>query len=257
MIKLKRRINPAVKLRIKTEKENTTVNQYHVLLVEDEADILEYNKKQLEERGYRVTALEQAGPAEKIVEEDEPDIMVLDIMLPDGSGIDLCRKIRESFTGPVIFLTSLGESSQVVSGLKAGGDDYIIKPCRIEELAARIEAHLRRVERFQSGEVKTGSPHLTLNTKTQRAYVDGKDMLLKPKEFLLLYTLVKHRGRYLTADELYAQIWDMNSNDDVRTIWVHISRLRKKLKTQDGKQFADIECEKFKGYRLVLTDFKE
>ena len=231
------------------------MKRYHVLLAEDEAEILEYNKRQLEELGYRVTALERIGGVEDVLMTDEPDIMVLDIMLPDGSGIELCQRVRGYFSGPIIFLTSLGESSQIVRGLKAGGDDYITKPCRIEELAARIEAHLRRVERFRGGgELKTGSRHLTLNMETQRAYADGADLMLKPKEYQLLCTLIKCRGRYLTAEELYAQIWDMNSNDDVRTIWVHISNLRKKLKTPDGRRFADIECEKMKGYQLILTD---
>lgn len=233
------------------------MKRYHVLLAEDEKDILEYNKNQLEKRGYRVTAVESAGQAEKVLGEDEPDIIVLDIMLPDGSGIDLCQRIRDYFKGPLIFLTSLGESSQIVRGLKAGGDDYLTKPCGIEELAARIEAHLRRMERFQSDVLTVDGQHLSLNLKAQRAYADGKDMLLKPKEYQILQTLVRNRGNYLTAEELYAQIWDMNSNYDVRTIWVHICNLRKKLKNAEGVRIADIECEKLKGYRLVMLNTEE
>lgn len=233
------------------------MKQYHVLLVEDEEDIMRYNKKQLEARGYRVTALERAGQVEETLKEDEPDIIVLDIMLPDGSGIELCQRVRRYFNGTILFLTSLGESSQIVRGLQAGGDDYITKPCRIEELAARIEAHIRRLERFQSDVLETDDRHLSLNVKAQRAYADGWDMLLKPKEYQILQTLVRNRGRYLMAEELYAQIWDMNSNYDVRTIWVHISNLRKKLKTADGTRIADIECEKLKGYRLIMESTEE
>ncbi len=100
----------------------------HVLLGEDEPDILEFNREQLEQRGYRVTAVSTLEQVEDCVFRDEPDVLVLDIMMPDGSGVELCRKLRQQFRGPILFLTSLGESSQIVQGLRAGGDDYITKP---------------------------------------------------------------------------------------------------------------------------------
>ena len=127
---------------------------YHILLGEDEPDILEYNREQLEQRGYQVTAVSTLGQVEACVLRDNPDLLVLDVMMPDGSGLELCRRLREQFQGPILFLTSLGESSQIVQGLRAGGDDYITKPYDIEELAARIEAHLRRLER-RVGKIST------------------------------------------------------------------------------------------------------
>jgi len=172
---------------------------YHILLGEDEPDILEYNREQLEQRGYQVTAVSTLGQAEACVLRDNPDLLVLDVMMPDGSGLELCRRLREQFQGPILFLTSLGESSQIVQGLRAGGDDYITKPYDIEELAARIEAHLRRLERRVGEDIHQGGSRLYLNVKSQRAYLDGRDMLLKPKEYRLLAALMRNRGRYMEA----------------------------------------------------------
>jgi len=146
---------------------------YHILLGEDEPDILEYNREQLEQRGYQVTAVSTLGQAEACVLRDNPDLLVLDVMMPDGSGLELCRRLREQFQGPILFLTSLGESSQIVQGLRVGGDDYITKPYDIEELAARIEAHLRRLERRVGEDIHQGGSRLYLNVKSQRAYLDA------------------------------------------------------------------------------------
>lgn len=227
------------------------MNRYHVLLAEDEPDILEYNKVQLEQRGYRVTGAAELCQAEAVLRSDCPDILVLDIMMPDGSGIDLCRKVREVFKGPILFLTVLGESWQVVQGLRSGGDDYIVKPCPIDELAARIEAHLRHMQRYRQEILELGG-RLVLNSTTCRGFMDGRDMLLRPKEFRILQLLAEKRGDYVQAEELYREVWGMDSHKDMRTIWVHISSLRKKLRTGDGEKAADIQCEKSKGYRLIM-----
>ena len=227
---------------------------YHILLGEDEPDILEYNREQLEQRGYQVTAVSTLGQAESWVLRDNPGLRVLDVMLPAGSGVDLCRRLREQFQGPILFLTSLGESSQIVQGLRAGGDDYITKPYDIEELAARIEAHLRRLERRGGEDIHQGGSRLYLNVKSQRAYLDGRDMLLKPKEYRLLAALMRNRGRYMESGELYREIWDMAPNRDIRTVWVHISNLRKKLQDADGELIADIECKRALGYKLVMFE---
>ena len=227
---------------------------YHILLGEDEPDILEYNREQLEQRGYQVTAVSTLGQAEACVLRDNPDLLVLDVMMPDGSGLELCRRLREQFQGPILFLTSLGESSQIVQGLRVGGDDYITKPYDIEELAARIEAHLRRLERRVGEDIHQGGSRLYLNVKSQRAYLDGRDMLLKPKEYRLLAALMRNRGRYMEAGELYREIWDMAPNRDIRTVWVHISNLRKKLQGADGELIADIECKRALGYKLVMFE---
>ncbi|MBS6955203.1 MAG: response regulator transcription factor [Enterocloster asparagiformis] len=230
------------------------MRKYHILLCEDEAEIQAYNRKQLEGRGYRVTTVRTIKQARQALAGDLPDLIVLDIMLPDGSGVELCREIRGDFRGPVLFLTSLAESGQIVQGLRAGGDDYMTKPYEAEELIARIEAHLRKMERFRSDILRAGSGRLYLNGTTQRAYVDGRDMLLKPKEFQILYLLLDNYGGCVTAQELYEAVWDMDDNRDIRTVWVHISNLRKKLKSSDGARVADIISEKSRGYHLEIYD---
>lgn len=232
------------------------MGKYHVLLGEDEPDILGYNREQLEQRGYRVTAVSTLNQVEECVHREPPDLLVLDVMMPDGSGVELCRRLREWFHGPILFLTSLGESSQIVQGLRAGGDDYITKPYDIEELAARIESHLRILERRVKDDIRQDGGRLYLNVKSQRAYLDGRDMLLKPKEYRLLAALMRNRGRYVEAGELYKEIWDMMPNRDIRTVWVHISNLRKKLQGLDGEIIADIECKRALGYRLVMLEIE-
>lgn len=225
---------------------------YHILLGEDEPDILEYNREQLEQRGYQVTAVSTLGQVEACVFRDSPDLLVLDVMMPDGSGVELCRRLRGQFRGPILFLTSLGESSQIVQGLRAGGDDYITKPYDIEELAARIESHLRGLERSGREDICQEGERLYLNVRSQRAYLDGRDMLLKPKEYRLLAALMRNRGRYMEAEELYKEIWDMVPNRDIRTVWVHVSNLRKKLQGVNGEIIADIESKRALGYKLVM-----
>ena len=124
----------------------------------------------------------------------------------------------------------------------------------MEELIARIEAHLRKMERFRTDIRQAAGGRLYLNGATQRAYLDGRDMLLKPKEFQILYLLLEQFGRCVTAQELYEAVWDMDGNQDIRTVWVHISNLRKKLKREDGVRVADIVSEKSRGYHLELYD---
>ena len=178
---------------------------------------------------------------------------MLDILLPDGSGLDLCRQLRDQAV-PILLLTSLGESSQVIQGLTAGGDDYITKPYRVEELVARVKAHLRRIEVLRRAGAETGSDRFRLDTKLQRAYLDGEDLMLKPKEFLLLSTLVRNRSRAMTAEELYAEVWNMEPNNDLRTVLVHISSLRFKLRQGERRDFPIQIVRAGKGYRLTLGE---
>lgn len=222
---------------------------YHILLGEDEPDILEYNREQLEQRGYQVTAVSTLGQAEACVLRDNPDLLVLDVMMPDGSGLELCRRLREQFQGPILFLTSLGESSQIVQGLRAGGDDYITKPYDIEELAARIEAHLRRLERRVGEDIHQGGSRLYLNVKSQRAYLDGRDMLLKPKEYRLLAALMRNRGRYMEARES-KQCLMKDLGMSPKPVTPQIQRQEEKLRGIEGR-IGDIEKQNFSSYEEI------
>lgn len=225
---------------------------YRVLLVEDEPGILAGNKTALEGAGYTVDTAGTVTEARRRIGDATPDLVVMDILLPDGSGIELCRELRERFVAPILFLTSMDDTDEIVAGLRAGGDDYITKPYRIEELLARIEAQLRRTERLRKNADEELGP-LLLHTATQRAYLDGVDLLLSPKEFQILAVLMQHRGEYRTAGDIFAAVWGMDPNRDVRTVRVHISHLRSKIRRMAEEQAAvAVEYRDQKGYRIVL-----
>lgn len=226
---------------------------YRILLVEDTADIMDFNCKGLRDAGYTVLAARTLFEARQELAKGEPDVIVLDVMLPDGSGLELCEELSGSAT-PILLLTCLAESEQVVRGLRAGGDDYITKPYRFEELLARIEAQLRRVERLRGEKIDSGGELLRLDSKLQRAFLGDRDLMLKPKEYLLLLTLVQNRNRFLGPGELYAEVWGAVSNNDLRTVLVHLSALRLKLRrAAQGKREFRIAHSR-EGYRLLLPE---
>jgi len=227
---------------------------YHILLVEDEAEIRSFVCKRLSSEGYRVSQAENIREAGLSLQREQPDLIVLDIMLPDGSGLELCRDLRGITRAPILFATSLGEKSQIVQGLRAGADDYIVKPFDTDELVARIEALLRRVERLQADKPHPSSGRLTLEPKERRARWDGKDLVLSPKEYSILSVLCRNRNRFTTAEELYSEVWGMSAQEDVRTVKVHISGLRRKLCQTAGDSALELLHQKDRGYRLEITD---
>lgn len=223
---------------------------YHILLVEDDRLILQDNREALERRGYRVTATETVRQAQAAVEDDSPDLLLLDIQLPDGSGLELCRRLREHTAAPILFLTSLGDGDQIVHGLRLGGDDYIVKPYRMEELLARIEARLRGVERLREHSSQRGLGALRLETARSKAYVGDADLLLSPKEYHILAILMQNPGANHKADEIFAAVWGRDAMGDVRTVRVHITNLREKMR-EAGLENPSVEQYTSLGYRLV------
>lgn len=226
---------------------------YHILLVEDEAAIRDFVRKRLLAEGYRVSEAENIKEVGMLLQKGHPDLIVLDIMLPDGSGLELCRDLRGITRAPVLFATSLGEKSQIVQGLRAGADDYIVKPFDVDELVARIEALLRRVERMQAGKPSPSIGLLTLEPNERRAKWAGKDLVLSPKEYYILSVLCRNRNRFTTAEELYSEVWGMSAQEDVRTVKVHISGLRRKLRQAVGGNVLELVSQKERGYRLEFA----
>lgn len=234
--------------------ERTRMRDCHILLVEDMEELLEYNRKSLEAEGYRVSAAKNLAEARKLMKQGTPDLAVLDILLPDGSGLDFCRELRESLWIPVLFLTSLDESRQIVEGLEAGGDDYITKPYNMEVLLARVRAHLRREERLKDTEIRTGTDHLVVDQEKHRVFLDGQDLGLRPKEYLILVLLIRNRGRCLTAGQLYAEIWGQESNEDIRTVLVHVSNLRAKIKLAGNNAVVSVRNFRGEGYCYIVSE---
>lgn len=219
-----------------------------VLVVEDEVGILQVNTKHLAGQGYEVVAAQTLREAKEAVIHQPPDIVVLDVMLPDGSGYDFCRELREITTAPVIFLTSLGEKDYVVQGLLNGGDDYITKPYDLEVLSARVMAQLRRSGLHGAGRIEM--PPLSINLQNGTALLDGTPVTLTQKELQLLAYLVSHAGRECSTAELYESVWGAPSNNSTHTVTTHISSIRSKLGLDLESPF-EIRSTSNKGYLFL------
>lgn len=224
------------------------MSQATVLLVEDNENILEINGEALRMEGYAVQTATTLGQARACMAGIPPDVLVLDIMLPDGSGLDFCAEVRQSFTAPILFLTCRNEKEDIIAGLKTGGDDYLTKPYHIDELVTRVGALLRRVrldrQSHQPRLLTFGA--LTLDVVAMQATLNGVDLLLTQKEFSLLLYLVQNKDKVLTADELYKKVWNMPMGEDKRALQIRVSALRAKLAGSGVK----IVNEYGKGYRF-------
>ena len=198
-----------------------------VLLVEDNPHIMEINVEVLTAEGYRVLQAEDGRTCMKLLSENDVELIVLDIMLPDSDGLTLCGEIKAQYEKtPILFLSALGENSQIIDGLRAGGDDYLPKPYDIGVLLARVEARLRASRGSNRYVNYLG---LRLDTQNLAAYAGDRDLVLTQKEYLLLLTLVRADGRLVDKDELYRTVWGMEAGDDYRALYTTVSRLNKKL----------------------------
>lgn len=218
-----------------------------ILIVEDDYDILNANKEAMELEGYKVATANTLEKGRKIAEECAPDLIILDILLPDGNGLKYCAELRGKSGIRILFLSALNAKADVLAGLKAGGDDYMSKPYDMEELVLRVDALLRRGSLIKSENSSLKLNGLEINLINRRAFLNGQDLLLSPKEFTLLEILIKNNGSHVSSKELYMKVWGMNPTNDVRTVKEHISRLRNKLGENSG---FTILSKRGKGYRL-------
>ncbi len=229
-----------------------TENQSCILLVEDEPEVLRINERLLRRHGYRVRTAATCARCLVVLEEEIPDLLILDIMLPDGSGFDLCRRFREISDHPVIFLTGKNQVSDKVDGLGMGADYYLTKPCDLDELLAVTDRLIRRhLQQKTRTRITRGS--LALDIPRGKALVDGRDTGLTAKEFALLLALVRNEDREISPHALYETVWGMPSAEDVRTVRTHIKNLRRKLGADDARDF-DIVSAYGKGY--TFTTFR-
>lgn len=214
-----------------------------VLLIEDDAKLLNSNRLMLESEGYYVLAAETLAEARKRLAEVRPELIVLDILLPDGNGLDFLEELRGTSAIPVLLLTALNTDADMVKGLEAGGDDYLPKPFNMNVFLTRVKAMLRRASRIPE---TLGMGALKLSVSSGQAFLIGEDMLLPQKEFALLSVFAQNENRLLTAEYLYEKVWGQPMNDDAGAIKFQISRLRKKL-TGSGYTIA---VERGGGYRF-------
>lgn len=203
-----------------------------VLLVEDNPHIMKINAEVLGLRGYEVLKAASAAEARRQLEWHLADLVVLDIMLPDASGLDLCRELKAQYNIPILFLTALGENGDVVEGLRAGGDDYLPKPYDLEVFVARVEARLRE-KKASRRYLSYGC--LRLDTVALAGFVNGRDILLTQKEFTVLLLLVQNAERRVSSEELTREVWGAGLEQENSALWTLVSRLRKKLRGEESR----------------------
>ena len=216
---------------------------YTILLVEDNPYIMDINREALLMEDYTVLEATDGRACMEQLAKNDVDLVVLDIMLPDADGLTLCRRIKELYDAPVLFLSALGENEQIVEGLRAGGDDYLPKPYDIGVLLARIQARLRaarRTKRF----VSLGD--LRLDTVSMIARYGENDLLLTQKEFLLLLTLIKNVNRLVSKEELYREVWGFDPHESHNVIYTTVSRINGKL--DNAKSGLRVMLHRGEGY---------
>jgi len=222
-----------------------------ILVVDDEPRIVEAVGMNLELEGYQVSSASNGYEALQKLTEDLPDLVILDVMMPEIDGFETLRKIREVSTVPVIMLTVRGEGIDKVKGLDLGADDYITKPFNPKELVLRIRAVLRRVE-MPSPVPKTEirvDDNLSIDFSRCKVIIKGKEVHLRPTEYRLLYHLVSNAGHVLTHETLLRRVWGYEYRDEDHYLWLYITYLRKKIE-DDPKHPKYILSERGIGYRF-------
>ena len=205
-----------------------------VLLVDDEPTILETVETKLRKEGYSVFTAATAEDGMRLYRQARPDLLILDVMLPQRSGFDLCKAVRKDSSVPIIFLTARASEGDRVSGFEIGADDYVVKPFNLAELAARVKALLRRAIGDDPLEVvEVGN--LRIDPKTHEATISGEPMNLSPKEFALLHFLMRHTGQVFSRDTLLDRVWGHEVYVNSRTVDVHIHWLRERIESQANK----------------------
>lgn len=208
-----------------------------ILVVDDEKALVKGIKFNLENEGHTVDTAYDGQEALDKVKENEPDLVIMDVMMPKLDGLGACMKIREFSKVPVILLTAKSEDSDKIMGFECGADDYITKPFNILELKARVRALLRRAsisEHSAPSKVVTGGG-ITLDVERRSAKCDGQDVELTAKEFDLVEFLMRNPGKVYTRENLLATIWGAEYQGDIRTVDVHIRRLREKLEKEPAE----------------------
>lgn len=240
-----------------------------ILVVDDEAVLVDTIAYNLEQAGYRVITVADGSSALETARQAMPDLIILDIMLPEVDGLEVCRQLRRennTATIPIIMLTAKGDEIDKVVGLEVGADDYITKPFGRRELLARVRALLRRAEYVPAGSEDRTSrsgdslevlPHkrelvaspLRIDQAGRRVVCRGKDVELQPKQFDLLVFFVRNRGTVLTRDQLLSNVWGYDYTGDTRTVDVHVRWLREKLE-EDPSNPQLIQTVRGVGYRF-------
>lgn len=226
-----------------------------VLLVDDERTFLHALSYNLKKEGYEVLTATDGSGAITLARTERPELIVLDLMLPGMSGIEVCRAIRADASTPILMLTARSEEVDKVLGLEMGADDYVVKPVGLRELMARINAILRRVHTpgpETEGDSTYENGPLRISAARHEAFWNGEELTLAPREFDLLYYLAVHEGRVSTRDGLLSRVWGYDHAGDPRTVDVHIRWLREKIEA-DPANPKFLHTVRGVGYKLTLS----
>lgn len=220
-----------------------------LLVIEDTPDIAALLRIALEEEGYAVDSADNATEGIMLAQVNEYDGMVLDVMLPDGNGLDIARKLRnEGRTTPILMLTAQGQKSDIVRGLDAGADDYLVKPFSIDELKARLRALVRRGGAVRTEALSCGN--VVLNRLTRQLLVSGRKLSLTQKELALLEMLLLTPGQPVTRTQVLEHVWERDRDPDSNVIDVLVARLRAKLRDAE----ANAKISTARGFGFVIEE---
>jgi len=226
----------------------TAATRPRVLVCDDEPQILRALRVILRDAGYEALPASGVEEALDVAAVERPDAAIIDLVLPDGDGIALCRRLREWSEMPVIVLSAVGDEEAKVRALASGADDYVTKPFSPRELVARLEANLRRAGGSEEEPLITVEG-VEIDLPRRRVTVQGEEVHLTPTEFELLRELAGNRGRLLTHRELLVNVWGTGYADDTQVLRAHIANLRRKIEPQDGPRL--IRTESGVGYRFA------
>lgn len=220
-----------------------------ILLIEDNETIIMGLKYSLEQENFNVESAQNIVTAKSKIKNQDYDLYLLDIGLPDGQGYEVCKTIKQKGKFPVIFLTAKDEETDVVKGLDMGADDYVIKPFRTRELISRIKSVLRRYEKDNISESKIECQNIIIDNNTAKVYKNGQEVILTSLEYKILLMLFNNRNILVTREKILDKIWDVAGNFvNDNTLTVYIKRIREKLDDKDGKI---IQTVRGIGYRVV------
>lgn len=226
-----------------------------ILVVDDERNIVELLKFNLEKEGYDVLTAFDGLDAAKLAKEEKPDLIILDIMLPGQGGLEVCRQLRKEMKTPIIMATAKGEEIDKILGLELGADDYVTKPFSPRELIARVKAILRRTSIRPEDQNEIAVKNVLINLVKHEVKVRGELVELKPKEFELLKLLVTNAGKVFTRDFLLEQLWGYDYLGDTRTVDVHVRRIRQKIE-EDPASPRVLKTVHGIGYKFQLDEDK-
>lgn len=236
----------ALAQQLRRDKETVSMK---LLIVDDEPTILETVENKMRKEGFSTFTADSAEEGMRLFRRIKPDLIILDIMLPQRSGYDFCRAIRRDSQTPIIFVSARSDEADRIKGLELGADDYVVKPFNLSELSARVKAILRRATGEPVKEV-VEKGNLRIDPRSHEAWLDGKPLIVSPKEFALLYFLVRNTGQVFTRDALLDRVWGRDAFVSARTVDVHIRWLRTRIEP-DANNPVRLITVRGVGYKFI------